>query len=358
MSRKICLLVDCLSHGGAEKVAANMSLSLMKKGYTVTIVTMKDSVAYDFAGTLYNFGKIKAKHSKSKAFFEFKKFFKEQNFDLIIDHRVRSNFLKEVLFSKHVFRKNSVIYCIHNYNLLYAFSFIKIPFLAKLPHVKRSKFISVCNEIQKHLEDKLAVKSMVIYNYISTNLNAFESVKKDLEKTYIIGVGRLTKIKQFDTLIKSYSKSKLPENNIELLLLGDGEEKEALQILINKLNVNNRVRLIPFKNNPYNLISNAKALVLSSKVEGFPMVLLEALSLNTPVVAFDCKSGPSEIIRHNENGLLVENQNQEALTKALNKLILDEDFYKTIKNNSQNGLEKFSEPHIIQQWVNLLENQI
>ncbi|NNC51084.1 MAG: glycosyltransferase [Flaviramulus sp.] len=358
MSKKICLLVDCLSHGGAEKVAANLSLSLSKKGYNVFIVSMRDSIAYNFSGTLYNFGKIKAKYTKLKAFFEFKNFFAQQSFDVIIDHRVRNVYLKEVLFSKYVFRKERIIYCLHNYNLFYSFSFLKVPFLALFPHVKRRRFISVCKEIQRHLNKRLSIKSRVIYNFISSNIDSFKPQKPSFDKTYIIGVGRLTKVKQFDELLKSYNSSKLPENNIELIILGDGEERIALEALINKLNLSNLVKLIPFTNNPYNLISNAKALVLSSKVEGFPMVLLEALSLNTPVVSYNCKSGPNEIIRHNENGLLVENQNQLELTMALNKLILDQDFYKAIKKNTQIGLEKFSEVHISQQWFSLLENQI
>ena len=92
MTKKVCLLVDCLSDGGAEKVAANMSISLTKRGYDVFIVSMQDKLTYDFNGTLYNFGKIKLEHNKLKAFSKFNVFFKFQNFEWIIDHRVRSNF--------------------------------------------------------------------------------------------------------------------------------------------------------------------------------------------------------------------------------------------------------------------------
>jgi glycosyltransferase involved in cell wall biosynthesis len=84
--------------------------------------------------------------------------------------------------------------------------------------------------------------------------------------------------------------------------------------------------------------------------------LLEALSLKTPVIAFDCKSGPNEIVKDHVNGLLVEDQNEEQLIIALNKL-LNDTFYMDIKNNTQIGLDVFSEDKIIQEWETLFENK-
>jgi N-acetylgalactosamine-N,N'-diacetylbacillosaminyl-diphospho-undecaprenol 4-alpha-N-acetylgalactosaminyltransferase len=357
MSKKICILTDSLSSGGAEKVAANMSISLNKKGYHVIVFSMKNEIDYHFEGQLYNFGLIKEKHTRLKAFLKFKRYFKLNKFDFIIDHRTRTKFFKELLFSKGVFRKCKVIYCVHNFRLAYYFSYLNTPWLSVLPHTKNRIFVSVCEEIRKHLKRKLNIESKTIYNFI--NANDFSTSLDDNEfskQNYIIGVGRLTTIKQFDKLIKSYFKSELSKNNIKLFILGDGSEKENLKSLISQLNLQKHVELIPFKNNPFPMIRNAKALVLSSKVEGFPMVLLEALSLNTPIIAFNCKSGPSEIITNEVNGLLVENQNEEQLIIALNKL-MDISFYQKLKTNTQIDLDKFSEETIIQNWVNLLENQ-
>ncbi|ULC58997.1 glycosyltransferase [Flaviramulus sp. BrNp1-15] len=356
MSKKICLLVDSLSSGGAEKLAANTSLLLNKKGYEVYIVTMQNSLGYQYKGELYNFGLIKEKNNIFKAFFKFKNFFKIQNFDLVIDHRVRSKYLKEFLFSRLIFQKELVLYYIHNYDLSYSFSFLNSPKLAIIPHVKQKVFISVCKEVQEKLKKDLRIESEVIYNYITEDLLAFQSKRNSLN--YIIGVGRLTKIKQFEILIKSYSESKLPKENIQLIILGDGDEKVFLEKKISDFNLKHLIKISPFKNNPYSLIQNAKALVLTSKVEGFPMVLLESLALNTPVIAFNCKSGPSEIIKNKINGLLVENQNPEALTKAINKLMLDKFFYQTVKENSNKGLNKFSEEKFFQKLENIFENLI
>ena len=356
MSKKICILTDSLSRGGAEKVAANLSISLHNKGYLVYIVSMMNAIDYPFAGTLYNFGEIKETHNKLKAFIEFKNYFKSHEFDIIIDHRVRNHYLKEILFSKIVFKNYKVVYCVHSYNLSFYFSFLKLPRLAKFPHTKNHKFIAVCHEIKEYLNKTLNINSVHINNYLLNNIGSFENLNEDFFDEYIIGVGRLNKIKQFDKLITCYKNSNLPINKIKLLILGDGENKKVLKQLVEDSKLKDLVHFYPFMEKPYVLIRNAKALVLTSKTEGFPMVLLEALSLNTPVISFNCKSGPGEIIKHEVNGLLVENQNMGALTLALNKL-LDEQFYKQLKQYTYVGLEEFSEKNAIEKWIDIFENQ-
>ncbi len=359
MSKKICLLVSSLSSGGAEKVATNLSKSFSERGYEVTIFSMRDEIDYHYIGKLYNFGIIKKRHGKLKAFFKFLNFFKKNHFDFIIDHRLRNKFLKETIFSKLVFNNHKVIYCVHNYDLSYYFSFLKIKWLSRFPHVKNKQFVSVSKSIKHKLSQCLGVTSRVIYNYIdydSINTLANE-VGIHENDDYIIGVGRLTTIKQFDKLILSYHKSKLLSQNIKLIILGSGPEKEKLEKLIIELNLKNKVNILPFRKNPYALIKNAKGLILSSKIEGFPMVLLEALFLKTPVISFDCKSGPNEIVKHNVNGKLVENQNIEKLTNSLNDMFLNKNMYKEISKGVSIGLDVFSEKTIIQQWINFLEKK-
>lgn len=357
MSKKICLLTDSLGAGGAEKMAANMSLSLVAKGYQVHVVSMLNKIHYNFGGTLYNFGSIKERSNKLNAFFQFKSFFKNNAFDVIIDHRVRSRFFKEILFSKFVFKNSHVIYCVHHFDLSLYFSSITNSFLAIFPHVKNRLFVSVSKEAQKHLKQTLNIESHLIYNYVleSDIKNSFVNHTKKLDFSYIIAVGRLVKMKQFDLLIHCYKNTQLVKNNIKLLILGEGEEKQSLQKLIEKLNLETYVLLEGFQNDAFNYIKNAKALVLSSQFEGFPMVLIEALALKTPLIAFDCKSGPNEIIIHEENGLLVPAQNSELLTKAMDKLLLEENFYHQIKNNITVQSNPFSEENTINQWVDLIE---
>lgn len=351
-SKKIGILTYSLSSGGAEKMAANMSVSLSKKGFDVFVVSMEDKITYTYGGTLFNFGKIKKENSKLVAFIKFRKFFKNQVFDVIIDHRVRNNFFKEYFLSKLVFKKTFVLYVVHHYKLGLYFPKLRYPSLTKLTLANNNKIIVVSKLIKAQIIKQLNIESQVIYNYtISHN-----GLSTELENynNYIIGVGRLVKVKQFDVLIEAYKASNLPFNNIKLLIVGEGEEREALTKLIKNLGLENLVELVGFKNNIDSYIKNAKAIVLSSHSEGFPMVLVEALALKTPIISFDCESGPNEIVLHNENGLLVENQNYQALSNAIDKLILDNDFYAKIKENINNSVNPFSEEDIMSQWLKLL----
>ncbi|MFD1063343.1 glycosyltransferase [Winogradskyella litorisediminis] len=351
MSKKICLLIDSLSSGGAERMVSNLSYSLVVKGYDVTTVIMRNEVEYNYSGKLYNFGLYKQKHSKLKAFRELKSYFKIQNFDMILDHRIRRYWWKEFLFSKAIFRPFKVIYCVHHYKLWMYFPKVNNPWLSKKTLVPNHKIVAVSQLAKSEIKKRLNLHSEVIYNYPEyKEIEAFKTAEN-----YIIAVGRLEPIKQFDVLIECYEKSNLKDENFKLLIFGEGSQRQKLQDMIAIKNLENQVVLKGFSVNVSEYIKSAKALVMSSEGEGFPMVLIEAIQLKTPVISFNCKSGPSEIIENGINGILVDDQNKEALTAALNKII-DKEFYLELNQNLQSYKSPFTEQNIIKQWVNLIDN--
>jgi N-acetylgalactosamine-N,N'-diacetylbacillosaminyl-diphospho-undecaprenol 4-alpha-N-acetylgalactosaminyltransferase len=140
--------------------------------------------------------------------------------------------------------------------------------------------------------------------------------------------------------------------------LGDGELKEYLMATATKSGVRDLVNFIGFVDNPYKYFKNAIFLVLCSKYEGFPLTLIEALACETPVISFDCLSGPSEIVQDKENGLLVENQNFEELTNAINLLIENEGLRDRCKENSLKSVERFSIEKIGKKWLDLMKIDI
>ena len=116
------------------------------------------------------------------------------------------------------------------------------------------------------------------------------------------------------------------------------------------------VHFLGFKNNPYKYIRNAKFYVMSSLHGGLPMVLLESLACSTPIVSFDCPTGPKEIITHKENGLLVENQNISKLADSMNLFVENGALYMHCKEQALSSVSKFSIEQIGAQWLNLMNN--
>ncbi|OUJ19310.1 Glycosyltransferase, RfaG family [Methanonatronarchaeum thermophilum] len=136
------------------------------------------------------------------------------------------------------------------------------------------------------------------------------------DKTVILGVGRLHRQKDFKTLIEAF-KLLNHKKESRLLILGEGEKRKELENLIQKLNLDKYVDMPGYAENPYKYMKNSTVFVLSSRWEGLPNVLIEAMATGTPVVSTDCLSGPSEILKNGEYGELVPVGDSEKLAKAI-----------------------------------------
>jgi N-acetylgalactosamine-N,N'-diacetylbacillosaminyl-diphospho-undecaprenol 4-alpha-N-acetylgalactosaminyltransferase len=130
--------------------------------------------------------------------------------------------------------------------------------------------------------------------------------------------------------------------------------KEYVQ-LAKQYNISDKVHFLGFQKNPYPYLKRAKFFVLSSMNEGMPNVILEALACGIPVISFDCLSGPSEMIINKFNGLLVENQNVEQLTEAMNIFVENNDLYTNCRENTLPSCQHFSIDSIGQQWLDLMK---
>lgn len=356
---KIALIGYRLSRGGAEKVMAILSQFFEKQGLEVHTIIILDEISYSYSGKLVNLGKLKNASNgllnKWKRFTFLKKHLDENEFDFIIDFRFRIKPIQEVLIAKWLYKTNT-IFTVHSFLIDHYMP--NWSFLSRFMYGDCYKVVSISDESKALIEKKHQLKNVVrIYNPIDIEEIAVKSQEEnELPYDYIIGVGQIeTTIKQFDKLIDAYSKSVLPENNIHLVFLGDGELKKILQNLAKERKIEDKVHFLGHQNNPFKYLKKAKFFVLSSLNEGLPNVILESLACETPVIAFDCSSGPKEMIQHRENGLLVENQNVKKLSEAMNLFIEDENLYRYCKQNALQSVQSFSVSVIGKQWLELMK---
>lgn len=132
----------------------------------------------------------------------------------------------------------------------------------------------------------------------------------------ILGVGRLTEQKDFSTLIRAFAKLRL-EREAKLIILGEGEQRDALQALVAELDLSKHVDMPGFVNNPFAFMRHASVFVLSSAWEGLPGVLIQALACGCPVVSTDCPSGPREVLEQGRYGELVPVGDAVAMAQAI-----------------------------------------
>jgi glycosyltransferase involved in cell wall biosynthesis len=166
-------------------------------------------------------------------------------------------------------------------------------------------------------------KITVIYNPIITP-ELITKAKEKLEHPWfspgeppvILAVGRLSREKDYPLLINTFAQinQSIPSR---LLILGDGPDRGELEVLIHRLGLENFIKMPGFVNNPYPFMVNSSVLVLSSRWEGLPTVLVEALYCGVPIVSTDCRNGPREILQNGRFGKLVPVGDQQSLAKAI-----------------------------------------
>lgn len=355
---KIALIGYRLTEGGGEKVMANLSLFFDKMGIEVHNIIVLDGVTYPYSGKLVNMGLLKNEKNnfadKFKRLLFLRKYLRDNDFDFIVDFRPRTKILQEFIISRFIYN-SKIILTVHSYLIDYYMP--KKSWLTRLIYNKAYATVTIVNQIKELIESKYNLKNVIT---ISNSINLQEVNNKvneetDIDFQYIIAIGQYNDtIKQFGKLILSYSNSILLQRNIHLIILGNGNKDLLTKIAIDN-NVQNFVHLLGFQENPFKYLKKSRFLVLSSKNEGFANVLVESLACQTPVVAFDCLCGPSTIINHKENGLLVENQNIQKLTEAMNLFVENEELYNYCKKNAFESIQHFSLDTIGKQWLNLMK---
>ena len=347
--KKIALVSISLAGGGAERSTAMLSQMLDKNGFEVHLITLTDAIDFEYAGTLFNLGKFKKNNDslvkRLVRFSRFKAYLTREKFDFIIDNRNRSNAYKEFYYLNYIYKNERVIYVARSFKIANYF-----PLGSKVAQamIKRSAgIVGVSKEIAMTINATFKThKAVAIYNPVKAM-----SPIKIKESAYFIFVGRLVdEVKNVSLLINAFAKAYSKNPSYMLKICGDGPDRSALVQKVRDLGLDNAIIFESYTPDIFSKMAAARALILTSHYEGFPRVIIEALSLGTPVISVDCKSGPKEIIKHKENGLLVKNHDTDSLAVAMHSLGTDDKLYARCKENAADSVAHLAMDAIGKQW--------
>ena len=358
--KKICLISISLAMGGAERSCALLSQMLSKSGHQVSLVVLNNVIVHDYDAELFNLGLYKDGNDRFlkrlKRFRKLRNYLKKKRFDFIIDHRPKNNLFKESFYRCYLYRGFKVINVYHTSNKKMVLT--QFPWLFSTFLTNNHANVAVSNYVKEHLLDVYKLPNTVtIHNPYVENWPTNESFPELLKnKSYILTYGRIVDlVKDFSFLLRAFNTSKVWESEVYLVIMGEGPDRQFLETYSESLPCSKYVHFLPFSKNPKPIVMQSVCIALTSKFEGFPMVLPEALSLGIPVVSLDIVSGPNEIVLDGYNGLLVEKRNEEMFAEALKKMIFDEHFRQECRNHARESVKNFSPSHITKKWEQLLK---
>jgi len=346
--KKIILVVPSLIKGGVERIVSILSKEL-SNFFEIYVVLYHGPIEYEVSGKLINLKTPTGSFSrKIKNTFhrivKLRKLIKDISPDYIV------SFMGNL---QPILTLNPVIVSTHNDpDFTYFHKAFLFKTVYKFPNVR--KIITVSKGIEKKLNNNYNLKNTkTIYNPIDLKLISQKLLaQKPVDFDYILAVGRLSRQKGFDILINAFAKSNL-KNKTKLIILGEGKERKNLEKLIIELNLEKQVLLHGKVDNPFIYMKHARFFVLSSRFEGFGIVIIEALACETPVIATNRESGPSEIISHEKNGLLIPVEDENALKQAMEQLFYNNKLYQKLKENAAISVKKYDIKNIVQDWLEL-----
>lgn len=230
-------------------------------------------------------------------------------------------------------------------------SFVKGRKLAR----KYADAIVVLTQQDKELyleEGPCNAKIFVRNNFISN----YPTEAATLKAKNVLAVGRYAKQKGFDILVNIWSKVK--QNTISndwlLRIVGEGDERKDLEKLINEKNLEDSLVLTGSTSNVSQYYLDSSIYVMTSRHEGFGLVLIEAQSYGLPTISFDCIAGPREIINNGEDGFVIPIGDNDEMAERILELMSNEQLRKAMGKKAKENSERFKKNRIVDQWVKLI----
>ncbi|MGH1475095.1 glycosyltransferase family 4 protein [Yersinia proxima] len=356
--KKIAFFGGDISHaGGTERVSLALSNYLVKNGYQVIIISLSGNAPPKFH--VDESIKIVSLFNEKKRFslayfsvvFRLRRVLIDESIDVLIDVDTMLALFSTTALLGTKIKHISWEHFNYKSNLN-----IKSRKLARKIAAKYSDAVVTLTEKDRNYwleKNKYPKKIIAIPNPLP-----FESKSKLTKKhsKKILALGRLTYQKGFDLLLDIWAKIENMNNDWRLIIAGDGEDKQLLLDKIKMLNLKN-VELLPSTPHVNELYDQSSIYVMTSRFEGFPMVLLEAKASGLPIVAYDCDTGPSELIINHDDGFLIPFDDNNTFTCKLALLMNDDDLRESMSIKSLKNAEKYKiEVAIGDKWKRLIES--
>ncbi|MDB9961272.1 glycosyltransferase family 4 protein [Oceanihabitans sp.] len=355
--KKIAFILPSLKAGGAERVVSTLSNQLINTFDVVIVVLYNCTPFYpldkrveihfckEYSRTLSFTDSIRNHFDLMK---RCKKYVKNAKADIIIGFTTTAN-IYSVLISKRIRLPSIISERIHpDYNIVNHFWNI----IRKHIYPKSNALVVQTQEIMNYFLSFTDEKKVVIINNPLAEELVAQKNSVSLKVNHIICVGRLDLQKNQELLIRAFSNIK--RKDWKLLLIGEGQLRSHYEKLIIDLNIEEYIELVGNIQDISKYYNTAKIFVLPSNFEGFPNALIEAMSFGLACIATNCPSGPSEIIKDNENGFLIPVHDQMELENKLQLLIDNSELQKQFSLKAIESTAIFDAAYIADKWKELI----
>lgn len=349
--KNILIVIDNLCGGGAEKVLKDLLIHLDKSKYNIEILLKEKKGVY--LNEVNKHYKVMFHNKSREEYSEITILRKLKSLYLIMKNRLLNSefFINKIIEDKYDIEiaflegwPTNIISRRRNKSKKIAWVHTDLERRKDFHKKDESKEYSIFDKIIAVSKDSATSienlypenknKIEVIFNPIDVELikemSKEDSIKFPTDRFNLLTVGRLNPVKGYDVLLKAH-KELIEEGIIHnLYILGKGEEENNLKKYISESRIGNSVTLLGFKPNPYPYILNSDGFVVSSRNEGYSLVLAEALVLGKPIIATRC-TGPKELLNNGEYGIMAEVNDIQSLKKGIKELIINDskrDYYR------------------------------
>ena len=359
---RITLCISSLGLGGAQRVLLNLGGALVTHGHAVTIWTA-DPVTSDFFELPEGVERCRAElrdcfscrwyevRCQIRRTWEIRRSILSTKPDLVISFIDTTNIavlLALVNSSVPIIVSERTYPCAHNIRARWAL-------LRRLLYRRADRVVAVTRAAADCLDFLDPGKLAVIPNWVEGGRTMTGVIPR---RRMVVAAGRLGVEKGFDLLIRAFAEVAEANRDWALEIYGEGGERDALQTLIEDLELSERVQLRGSVENLDAVFAEASVFALSSRYEGFPNALAEAMAAGMAVVSYDCQSGPSVLIDDGVDGLLVPAESVCELAKALGKLMADDALRQRLGRAAERVVAQFSKDAVLSEWEALLESVV